>query len=167
MRLAGISSMAEANKFVQQGDFIEKHNAKFAVPPAQDGDAHRSIQGYDLYKIFCTQEERVVTNDFTVNYQSRILQLTKYQPAILRPKDHVIVCRHLDRKITVRIRNNELCFEEIGMRKISKISPVDYVMQERAYGPETEACVVPFSGSLREARIDPESGIENRNFSCW
>jgi len=166
MRLAGISSMAKANKFVQQGDFIEKHNAKFAVPPAQEGDAHRSIQGYDLYKIFCVQEERVVTNDFTVSYQSRILQLTKYQPAILRPKNRVIVCRHLDGKITIRIRNNELCFEEIGMRKINKIRPVDYVVQEK---DDIENMVpdVPLAGGLREAIINSEIGVDNRNFSCW
>jgi len=167
MRLANISSIEEANKFVQHGDFIERHNAKFAVPPAQEGDAHRSIQGYDLDKIFCTQEERIVTNDFTISYQSRILQLTKYQPAIIRPKDHVIVCRYLDGKITVRVRTHELYFKEIGMRKVSKISPVDYVSQERDNSLENEACDIPLAGGLREVPINPIAMVENRNFSCW
>jgi len=167
MRLAGISSMAEANKFVQQGDFIEKHNAKFAVPPAQEGNAHRSIQGYDLDKIFCEQEERIVTNDFTISYKGKIIQLTKYQPAIIRPKNRVIVCQHLDGKITIRIRNYELSFKEIGMRKVNKLSPIDYVSQERNDSLENMAPAVPLAGDLREAVINPKIEVENRNFSCW
>ena len=53
------------------------------------------------------------------------------------------------------------------MRKINKIRPVDYVVQEGADGPENEACDIPLSGGLREALIDRKSGVENRNFSCW
>jgi len=167
MRLARISSIAEANKFVQQGGFIEKHNAKFAILPAQEGDAHRSIQGYNLDKIFCEQEERIVTNDFTISYRGKIIQLTRNQPAIIRPKNRVIVCQHLDGKITIQIRNYELGFKEIGMRKVNKLNPIDYVSQERDVSLENMASDVPLAGSLRETVINPKPGVENRNFSCW
>ena len=50
---------------------------RFAVPPAKEGDAHRDTQGYDLYKIFCSQEERIVTNDFTVSYKGKIMHLPR------------------------------------------------------------------------------------------
>jgi transposase len=160
MRLAGIFSMEQANKFVQQGDFIKKHNAKFAVPPAQEGDAHRSTQGYDLDKIFCTQEERVVTNDFTISYKGKVIQLTKHQPAIIRPKNRVIVCQHLDGKMTVRIRNCQLNFEEIGMRKTKELSPVEYVNNGKM------SPALPLVGVLREAMNNHKLKIEKRNFSC-
>lgn len=160
MRLARISSIEQANKFVQQGDFIEKHNAKFAIPPAQEGDAHRSIQEYNLDKTFCIQEERVVTNDFTISYKRMVIQLTKDQPAIIRPKNRVIVCQHLDGKITVCIRNCQLNFEEIGMRRTKKLSPVEYVNSEKI-GPS-----LPLVGGLRETLNNHNLEIENRNFSC-
>lgn len=164
MRLAGISSMDEANRFVQQGDFIEKHNARFAVPPAKEGDAHRAIRGYDLYKIFCSKEERIVTSDFTVSYKGRILQLAKDQPATIRPKDHVIICLHLDEKITVRIRSVQLNFREIGMRKQKKLTPVEYVSQENALGIEKGAANIPLEGLLDDL-YNQKYHPENRNFS--
>ena len=155
--------MEEANRFVQQGDFIEKHNTRFAVPPAKEGDAHRAIQGYDLYKTFCTQEERIV-NDFTVSYKGKILQLTKEQPATIRPKDHVTICQHLDEKITVRIRNIQLSFKEIGMQKQKKLTPVEYVSQENALGIEEGIASLPLEGFLDDL-YNQKYHPENRNFS--
>ena len=88
MRLAGISSIEEANRFLLEGNFIQKHNAKFAVPPAQERNAHRSIQGYDLYQLFCSQQEHIITNDFTISYQRRIIQLIKEQPCPTKEKNN-------------------------------------------------------------------------------
>lgn len=164
MRLAGISSIEEANRFVQNGNFIARHNTRFALPPAQDGDAHRSIQGYDLYKIFCAQEERVITNDFTISYKGKIMQLTKQQPTIIRPKNRVIVCEHLDEKVTVRIRNSQLNFKEIGMRK-RKLTPIDYVLQENDKCQEHMPSSVPFKEDLKELVGKGNLNVENRNFS--
>ena len=171
MRLAGISSIEEANKFVREGRFIEKHNAKFAVPPAQKGNAHRSIEGYDLYKTFCLREERVITNDFTISYKGKIIQLAKQQSTIIRPKNRVVVREHLDRKITIHIRNMQLNFEEIGMRKI-KQNPVDYVLIENENQMESRVkspCRRQRQNSIfccAENDCDSENfEVKNRNFS--
>jgi len=165
MRLAGVSSIEEANRFVREGDFIAKHNAKFAVPPAKDGDAHKSAQEYDLDKIFCTREERVVTNDFTISYHGKIIQITKKQPTIIRPKNRVVVREHLDGRITISIRNSLLNYKEIGMRK-KKMNPVDYVLMENENGHESGANVIPFKENFCESNSDGAK-VENRNFSCW
>jgi len=164
MRLAEIASIEEANRFVQNGDFIANHNAKFAVPPAQDGNAHRSVLEYDLYKIFCSREERVITNDFTISYKGKIIQLTKRQPTIIRPKNRVTICEHLDGKITIGIRNRQLSFKEIGMRK-RKLSPVDYVSQERNNLQEKVTQQSHFEENFNDLN---QSGFicKNRNFSC-
>jgi len=171
MRLAGISSIEEANKFVQESNFIEKHNAKFAIPPAQKGNAHRSIEGYDLYRIFCAREERVITNDFTISYKGTIIQLIKQQPTIIRPKNRVMVCEHLDGKITICIRNTQLNFEEIGMRK-RKQNPVDYVcmenenqMESRVKSPCRRQRQNPVFCCTENDRKSEKFDVKNRNFS--
>ena len=166
MRLAGISSIGAANEFVQKGSFMDSHNAKFAVPPATVGDAHRSTDGYNLYDIFCSQEERVITNDFTIQYKRKLLQLEREQPTIIRPKNHVIVCQHLDGKVSIGFRGHRLNFKEIGMRKIGKLSPVDYVLQENGDLQENTTLVAPLYGDFDTALNSQNLGDENRNFSC-
>jgi len=165
MRLADISSIESANKFVQAGNFIASHNAKFAVPPATEGDAHRPIKEYDLGDIFCTQVNRKVNNDFTVHYKRRIIQLEKDQPAIIRPKDHIIMCEHLDGKMTIRIRNNKLNFKEVGMRKVRKLSPVEFVLKEKEELQENEDAQIPVLGILGMGYNHQNMGVENQNFS--
>ena len=167
MRLLGISSIETANSYIKKGDFIAKHNAKFAVPPAIEGNAHRSIEEYDLHSVFCSQEERIVTNDFTIQYKRRVLQLEKDQPAIIRPKNRVIVCEHLDRKITVRIRNNQLNFREINVRKIGKLSTIEYVnLHKEGESQEKSSPSLPFYENSEMTINTGKLGIENRNFSC-
>lgn len=165
MRLAGISSIEEANRFVQAGNFVTRHNAKFAVQPTEEVDAHRSVTEYNLAMIFCTMEERVVTNDFTINYKSRIIQLTKNQPAIVRPKNRVAVREHLDGKLTISIRNSLLNYKEIGMRK-KKIKPIDYVRMENENCLEHETTSFPFKENFCGSNNE-NCKVENRNFSCW
>jgi len=162
MRLANISSMEEANKFVQHGNFIEKHNAKFAVPPAQEGDAHRSTQDYNLYEIFCTQEERIVANDYTFRHRGKIIQLVSDQPVRIRPKNRIMVCEHLDGKTTVQFRDYNLNFKEIKMRKLS---PIDHVLKENDSNLDSGGSYVPLEESLGAAINDPNLVVENRNFS--
>ncbi len=53
MRIAKISSIEDANTFVQDGGFLEDHNERFAVDPARPGDLHRPLAGYDLDNILC------------------------------------------------------------------------------------------------------------------
>src|SRR3989338_9148590 len=82
--------------------YLPKHNRKFAVPARQSGDAHSSTDGYDLDTILCTKEARIVTNDLTIRYQTRWLQLTPKQRTIVRPKHVVTVSEHLDGRLTIQ-----------------------------------------------------------------
>ena len=144
MRIASISSMEAANKFVQEGTFIQEHNAKFAVEATTKGDAHRSTEDYDLNALFCIQRSRVIMNDFTVHYKSRKFQLERHRTATIRPKDHVTIGESLDGNISMFIRNNQLTFKEIGMLKRGKLSPVDYVLQENIPRREKWSKILPF-----------------------
>lgn len=115
MRLAGISSMEAGNVFLQNV-YLPKHNAKFAVAAAKLGNAHRPIKGYDLDNILCKKEKRVVTNDFTISYCKRILQIKRTPRVIVRPKDDIIVHERLDNSLMLFTRGKQLDFVEIKQR---------------------------------------------------
>jgi hypothetical protein len=107
MRLARISSIDAANCFARE-IFIPDHNKRFAVQPAQDGDGHRSLDGYDLNRILCIKDKRVIQNDFIVQYNGVLLQLVKHQQAVIRPKETVDVFRYFDGSLELFIRGIKL-----------------------------------------------------------
>ena len=73
LRLAGITTMDEANRFLRE-TFLADHNARFAIPPEAPGSAFVAFAG-NLDDILCVQEERTVGNDNTVRYKRLSLQI--------------------------------------------------------------------------------------------
>lgn len=120
MRLAGVSSINAANKFLHDSAFIEKHNKRFGVKATQQGDAHRPVSSYNLDDIFVLRDTRILANDYTIVYQKRIFQLQPQQKTIIRPKDQIIVNTRLDGSIHLSIRKTFLNFVEINERQKPK-----------------------------------------------
>lgn len=76
MRLANIHTKAQAQEFLK--DFLERHNAKYAIDPRQRKPVFRkSPRQAVLDDILCRKEFRVVNNDHTVSYRGRILQIPR------------------------------------------------------------------------------------------
>lgn len=73
LALAGITTMAEANRFLAEV-YLPRHNARFVRPPEDAGSAFVPFAG-PLEDILCIHEERVVGNDNTVRYNNRTLQI--------------------------------------------------------------------------------------------
>ncbi len=73
LRLAGITTMAEANAFLREV-YLPRHNARFAVPAEGQGSAFVPFAGA-LADTLCIQEERTVNNDNTVRYKNLSLQI--------------------------------------------------------------------------------------------
>ena len=73
LRLAGITDMDEANRFLKEV-YLPRHNARFQVAPESEDSAFVPFAGA-LDDILCIQEERTVSNDNTVRYKRRLLQL--------------------------------------------------------------------------------------------
>jgi hypothetical protein len=126
LRLANISSIEAANLFVQT-NYIDKHNCQFAEIAAQPGNAHCSIDGFDVHNIFCLKESRVLQQDFTLSYHNRQLQLLREQRTIMRPRERILVHEHLDGAISLWLRNVKLNFEELKQRPTKIRNAVDYV----------------------------------------
>jgi transposase len=73
LRVAGITTMAAANRFLREV-YLPRHNAAFARRAAEAGSAFVPFAG-TLDDVLCVHEERVVGNDNTVRYKNRTLQI--------------------------------------------------------------------------------------------
>jgi hypothetical protein len=95
LRLRGIRTVEEANRFLREG-YIAEMNGKFSIPAAQPESAFVPATGKDLHRIFSLQHERVVNQDNTVRIANRTLQIEKTKWRNTLAKCRVLVCEHLD-----------------------------------------------------------------------
>ncbi len=115
LRLAGISDMEAANKFL--GTYIPEHNAKFAVAPASRGDAHRALlRTHKLEGILCTKLIRTVANDYTLRYRNKFLQLETEQTVRVRPGALVAVEERLDGRLHLKLKGAYLHYKLVDKR---------------------------------------------------
>lgn len=116
LRLAGISSMEAANKFLWEV-YIPDHNARCAVDPANRTDAHRPLlKPHRLEEILSLRTERTVFNDFTVRFQNQFFQVLPDQFLRVRPKSKVLVEIRLDGSTYLRFKERYLRFKPIAKR---------------------------------------------------
>jgi transposase len=107
LRLKGIATVEAANEFLRN-DWIAMHDASFSVKPEQPGTAFLPYRGTELEKIFSQQQDRVVSNDNTVRYENRCLQIPQQTFRFSLARCRVLVCEHLDHTITVHYGNHVL-----------------------------------------------------------
>jgi transposase len=100
LRLAGITTLEEANRFLRER-YIPEVNRKFSVPAAQSGQAFVPVGNQDLERIFSVQTERVVANDNTVRVANRVWQIEKTPWRGTLGGCRVTVCEHLDGRVTI------------------------------------------------------------------
>lgn len=121
MRLRGISSIEEANKFLPE--YIEKFNKKFSVEPKSGRNAHRPLQkGTNLKEVLCIKEERVVSKNLEVRYKNKTYQLEVdkgYEYTLRRVRVEVI--EKMNGEITIVYRNKRLSYSTIEMRPKSNV----------------------------------------------
>ena len=116
LRLAGISDMPSANRFLREV-YVPAHNARYAVEPVNALDAHRPLlKSHNLDEILSFRTERTVANDYTVRLRNRFFQITEQQPVRVKPKDKVEVETRLDKTIRIKCKGAELAFRELPQR---------------------------------------------------
>jgi len=95
LRLHGISTLAEANRFLRE-HYVDEFNRRFQVPAAQRGTAFTACPRRNLDLIFSLQFERTVSRDNTVSFQNLALQIDKVSWRGTLAGCNVIVHQHLD-----------------------------------------------------------------------
>jgi transposase len=128
MRLEGISTMEEANKFLVS--YLPWYNRRFAVQPKKKENLHRRPKGLDLDTILCMKIERTLKNDNTIQHNRILYQIEDR----LRTK-RVMVEDRIDG--TMRIRYNGVCvsFHEIMQRPVREQKEPPFCSRSTAHTP--------------------------------
>lgn len=107
LRLHGISTIAEANVFLETV-FIPWFNDMFAVVPKGDKDMHIPISEAlrkELPSIFAQHHTRLVNSDFTIQFHNTWYQLEEVQPVTVYKRDKVLIEERLDGTIHFKYKD--------------------------------------------------------------
>jgi hypothetical protein len=100
LRLHGISTVEEANRFLRE-HYIAEFNQRFQLPASQRGTAFTRCPKRDLERIFSLQYERTVNRDNTVSLQNVVLQIERVGWRATLAGCNVIVHQHLDGSLSI------------------------------------------------------------------
>jgi hypothetical protein len=127
LRLAGVTNAEGANAVLAR--LLPGHNRRFAKAAWEATDAHRPLgPRHDLAALLSLQEERVVSNDYTVRFQNRFYQLL---PPLHRGQrgGRVVIEQRLDGSVAIRFGEKYLAYREVpvGCRSGgSALSPPEF-----------------------------------------
>lgn len=117
MRLAGIKTIDEANKFLPK--YLAAHNRRFAHIPKNNLNMHKPVPStWTLDRIFCIKSERVLKNDFTVAYNNNVYQILDKANT-----KTVIVEEQLKGRIIMTSNNRILKFKQIDPALLASPKP--------------------------------------------
>lgn len=95
LRLAGANTKEEANKVLES--FLKDYNKRFTVLPRKQESVFRQApSAFQLDRILCLKEKRVVEKDHTISFEGLVLQIPpskKYYHSIARQKVEVFQLR--------------------------------------------------------------------------
>ncbi len=115
MRIAGIKTIDEANKYFNDYFLPEVFNKKFTVKPADEESAFiKVLPSVNIDDLFYRKETRVVRKDHTILLQGKIIDLEKIDEDIV---DKEIELRfYPDESIRLFLSKKELYFKEYMLK---------------------------------------------------
>ncbi len=110
LRLAGASTLAEANQVLQP--YLPLHNQRFQVEAAQPTDLHRRVPArLDLHTVLCLKTQRRLNADSTVQHEGHVYLVEDRLKA-----QTVMVHQRLDGSIHLRCHNRALSYRLLPQR---------------------------------------------------
>jgi transposase len=123
LRLRGISSLAEANRYLE-GEYLSEHNQRFGRGAARPQDYHRRAPcGAKLDKIFRLETERVIGDDWVVRYANRFFQLEPERRNYAPARGRVVVSEGPDGRLDIEYRGRAVRWREIAAPSRSLATP--------------------------------------------
>jgi hypothetical protein len=125
MRLAGISDMESANRFLD-GQYLQAFHRQFKREAASPVDVHRAVPR-NLNEVLSWEEERVVSGDWTVVCEGKRYQLDRQHEALSLVRREVIVRTLRNGRVQMVYRGQALKWRELpagGVRKPPGAKPV-------------------------------------------
>ncbi len=114
LRLAGISSIEEANIFLLD-IYLPKMNKKFGRPAVSNENAHVNLLDIDLDSILCMEYERKVSRDYIIRFETRLFQILPEAVIKPRPGDTVIIRVTMDYSVSIIWKNKPIATKEIKL----------------------------------------------------
>ena len=112
LRLAGIANYEQANAYLEKR-YLAEHNRRYAHPAAAPADYHRRRPtARQLDEVFWLEEERVVSEDWVVRYNNRLLQLERQSRHWAPAKSRVLVRENEAGEIAIHYREQRVGFRE-------------------------------------------------------
>jgi len=121
LRLAGISDLGGANRFLEE-KFLPELNRRFWVKPAQEADAHQPVPR-NLAESLNWEEERVVQRDWTVAWQGRWFQIDSGHEALCLVGRSVILRQLRDDTVQLLREGQKLKCRELAKRPLAVAKP--------------------------------------------
>lgn len=113
LRRLGIADAAAANGFLEH-TYLPEHNRRFAVAPASAEDFHRRVPSRTMLdRVFQIEEQRVLSNDWVVRYDTRYLQVAR-QSGHVPARSTIQVREARDGAIELRYRGRLMQWTEIA-----------------------------------------------------
>jgi transposase len=114
LRLAGISDLESANRFLEE-TFLREFNRRFERVAASSLDAHRNVPR-NLEEVLSWEEERVVQRDWTVACEGKWYQLDRQHEALSLSGRKVVVRTLRDGQVQLVYRGRKLKWWELPSR---------------------------------------------------
>jgi transposase len=111
MRLEGISTIADANNWIDQ--FVETYNARFSKPPSLPLDLHRPLMDFeDLDDTFTWQEQRSLSASLTLQYDKVLYLVEPSRENQRLAGKRVTVVDYPDGRIKIHYEGRDLKYRE-------------------------------------------------------
>lgn len=128
LRLRSISTSEAGNAFLDQ--FMADFNQRFAMEPLLSKDLHRPVADHECLEDTLTwQEDRTVTNELTIQYDSVIYLLEPSKAAIELRRAKVRIYDYPDGTIDIRHEGLSLAYRVFD--KVRKVKQADIVSNKR------------------------------------
>jgi len=122
LALAGVKTIAAANKMLQEG-FMKKLNQKFSQPPLDPHDFHRPVPAsVNLADVFCFEEQRTLANDWTLRHHNRYYQIARNNKPLPKPKNKILMRWRLDGELVLLYKGKPLRYQRLTPRQYEKAS---------------------------------------------
>jgi hypothetical protein len=133
MRLAGISDMESANRFLDE-KYLRPFNRRFAREAASPVDMHRAAPRH-LNEVLSWEEERVVQGDWTVMCEKKRYQLDRQHEPLSLVRRKVIVRRLRDGRVQLVYRGKPLKWRLLPEGAVRKPQPARQSRQMKTKAP--------------------------------
>ena len=129
LRLAGITGIEAGNAFLP--GFVERFNARFALPPSRPDDLHRplNIAPDRLRQVLCWREQRHVGQQLTLSYERKLIMLEETELTRGLVGQYVDTYAFADGRLEVRWKGVALSYRAFD--KDQRVTQADVVENKR------------------------------------